>query len=76
MLLGKIYTNSNKSSLTLWARCFEEGSIDTRLNMEERAKGVGTEGSVVCVALRCTWGVLVAVMLCMIYCYEVQGLLM
>ena len=44
--------------------------------MEERAKGVGTEGSVVCVALRCTWGAWVAVVWCVIYCYKVQGLLM
>ena len=51
-------------------------AFDTRLNMEAHAKVVGTKGFVVCVALRCTWCAWVAVVWCVIYCCEVQGLLM
>ena len=50
--------------------------FDTRLNMVARAKAVGTEGSVMCVALRCTEGAWVAAVWCVICCCEVQGLLM
>ena len=44
--------------------------------MVARAKVVGTEGSMMCVALRCTGGAWVAAVWCVICCYEVQGLLM
>ena len=44
--------------------------------MVARAKAVGTEGSVMCVALRCTEGAWVAAVWCVICCCEVQGLLM
>ena len=44
--------------------------------MVARAKAMGTKGSMMCVALRCIGGAWVAAVWCVIYCYEVQGLLM
>ena len=58
MLLGRIFLFCSKSSLTLWARCFEGEEI-VRMN-----KGVGCLDVCCCTKWACVaaWGMLVSYM--------------